>query len=54
MSIYVFIWTLLTIVSIGWYALLLFYIGYKGGKEIIEMTRELRKRNSANDRPAET
>jgi hypothetical protein len=34
-------WSLMIFLSIGWYGFLLFYIGFKGGREIIELTRTL-------------
>ena len=47
-TIAVIIWTLLIMFSIGWYGFLVFYVGYKGGVEIKEMTDTLKKRNSGN------
>ncbi|MBP7825703.1 MAG: hypothetical protein BWX84_02395 [Verrucomicrobia bacterium ADurb.Bin118] len=38
-----FFWTIIIFLSIAWYGFLLFYVGYKGGGEIIRMTRDLRK-----------
>ena len=40
-------WTLMIFGSIAWYAFLLFYVGWKGGKEFREMTKKL------GERPAE-
>jgi hypothetical protein len=37
-------WTAMILGSIGWYAVLLLYIGWHGGREIVQMTRELTKR----------
>lgn len=34
-------WTLMIFLSIAWYGFLLFYIGFKGGREILELTRTL-------------
>ena len=36
-------WTVLIFASIGWYGFLLFYIGFKGGREIKTMTHNGRK-----------
>lgn len=38
------LWTVLAFTSIAWYAVLLFYVGAKGGREIITMTRTLAAR----------
>jgi len=34
-------WTLMIFASIAWYAVLLFYVGIKGGYEIVQMARTL-------------
>lgn len=49
MKVFIFLWAVLIFSSIAWYAFLLFYIGYKGGKEIGAMAKELSKRNSATE-----
>jgi hypothetical protein len=36
-------WTVMIFVSIAWYGFLLFYVGIKGGRDIVQMTRALRK-----------
>ncbi len=41
MSVWLLIWTILLFASLAWYAFLLFYVGYKGGCEIQELTRTL-------------
>lgn len=41
---YVWFWTAMIFASIAWYAFLLFYIGAKGGREIVQMARALNKR----------
>jgi hypothetical protein len=40
-DLFAMVWTVLIFTSIAWYAALLFYIGVKGGREIVEMTRTL-------------
>lgn len=45
-KIAIFIWSALILGSIFWYGFLVFYVGYKGGVEIKEMTDVLSKRNS--------
>src|SRR5262249_17949653 len=37
--------TLMTFLSIAWYGFLLFYIGFKGGREIKAMTKAFGKRD---------
>lgn len=37
-------WTAMIFGSIAWYFFLLFYVGYKGGWEILRMTRALASR----------
>jgi hypothetical protein len=44
--IFVTLWTLLVFGSIAWYAFLLFYVGWKGGKEFRQMTRKLSERTT--------
>jgi hypothetical protein len=40
-------WFLLTWISIGWYALLVFYVGWKGFWDIRRMIAGLKKRNAS-------
>jgi len=40
-------WTAMIFLSIAWYFFLLFYVGFKGGFEIIRMTRTLTGRAAA-------
>ena len=37
-------WSAMVLGSIAWYAILLFYVGFKGGFEILRMTRNLSER----------
>jgi len=43
-DIFVWFWTLMIFASIAWYAILLFYVGIKGGYEIVRMARTLAER----------
>lgn len=43
-SILTWFWALMIFASIGWYAILLFYVGIKGGYEIFRMARSLSQR----------
>ena len=40
----VWIWSFLIFISIVWYAFLLFYVGIRGAKEIVQMTKNLHKK----------
>ncbi len=42
---FVIFWTLIAFSSIAWYGFLLFYVGFKGGRELIRLTRELGQRD---------
>lgn len=53
-NIAIWIWTVLIFASIGWYAFLLFYVGYKGGVEINDMTKSLEARNTAEAKKTDT
>jgi hypothetical protein len=48
-TLLVWFWTAIVLLSIAWYAILLFYVGAKGGREIVQMTRDLSK-NADNRR----
>ena len=48
-SFYVWFWTAMIFASIAWYAFLLFYVGIKGGREIIQMARSLAARNKESE-----
>ena len=41
---FVWFWTAMIFLSIAWYAVLLFYVGVRGGREILRMTRALSDR----------
>jgi hypothetical protein len=43
-ALFVIFWIVMAVASIGWYGFLLFYIGFKGGREIREMIRILSER----------
>jgi len=44
-------WMGLILASIFWYAFLLFYVGIKGGAEILSLGRALSQRPESNDAP---
>ena len=43
-DLFVVFWTVMIFTSITWYGFLLFYVGIKGGKEIIALTKTLDQR----------
>jgi hypothetical protein len=48
-DVFIWFWTTMIFASVAWYGLLLFYIGARGGKEIIQITKTLKQK----DRPPE-
>jgi hypothetical protein len=44
-------WSLMIFASIAWYGILLFYVGIKGGYEILQMARTLSQRPRDEGRP---
>ncbi len=42
-------WTVIVFASIAWYAILLFWLGTKGGIEIARMIRVLKKQAAEKD-----
>jgi len=47
-GLFVAFWTVMIFGSIAWYGFLLFYVGFKGGREIRALTRTLDERNAPN------
>lgn len=45
-NLFVWFWTAMIFLSIAWYAVLLVYVGVKGGYEILRMTRALSQRSA--------
>ena len=39
--VFLIFWTVMIFLSVAWYGFLLFYVGFKGGREILELTRTL-------------
>ncbi len=50
-DLFVVFWTMMIFISIAWYGFLLFYVGFKGGKEIRALTRTLEQRDDRRERP---
>ena len=44
-DLFVVFWTVMIFASIAWYGFLLFYVGFKGGHEIIALTKTLDSRD---------
>ncbi len=44
-ELFVMFWTVMILTSIAWYGFLLFYIGYKGGRELKIMTKTFAERD---------
>ena len=49
-SFLVAFWAVLIFASIGWYGFLVFYVGWKAGREILVMTKTLSESAAAADR----
>ena len=52
-DLFVVFWTMMIFLSIAWYGFLLFYVGFKGGKEIRTMTKTLGQRTGHLDTATE-
>jgi hypothetical protein len=50
-SLSISFWTLMIFLSIAWYGFLLFYIGFKGGREIGQMIRKFKSRPPLDSQP---
>jgi hypothetical protein len=48
-SVLIWFWTAMIFASIAWYAILLFYVGIKGGWEIVRMAKTLSERPQEQD-----
>jgi hypothetical protein len=44
-TLFVVFWTVMIFASIAWYGLLVFYVGFKGGREIKAMTKAFERRD---------
>jgi hypothetical protein len=43
--VFIVFWSVMIFASIAWYGFLLFYVGFKGGREIKAMTRAFEQRD---------
>ena len=53
-TLLIWFWTAMIFLSIAWYFLLLFYVGFKGGVEIFRMARILSDRPAGETKEKET
>ncbi len=53
-DLFLVFWTLMIFLSIAWYGFLLFYVGFKGGKEIRILTKTLGGRKSQQNSSGST
>ena len=44
-TVFIVFWSVMIFASIAWYGFLIFYVGYKGGREIRAMTQTFKQRN---------
>lgn len=49
--LFLIFWTLMVFLSIAWYGFLLFYVGIKGGREILVLTRTLESQTPPAEPP---
>jgi hypothetical protein len=50
-DLFILFWTVMIFASIAWYGFLLFYVGFKGGREIKALTKTLDQRNALEKSP---
>ncbi len=50
-DLFVVFWTVMIFASIAWYGFLLFYVGFKGGREIRALTKTLDQRATPEKSP---
>ncbi len=51
MDLFLIFWTVMIFASIAWYGFLVFYVGIKGGREIIVMTKAFEQRDASKRDP---
>jgi hypothetical protein len=44
-TVFIVFWSVMIFASIAWYGFLLFYVGFKGGREIKAMAKAFGQRN---------
>ena len=49
-TLFIVFWTVMIFASIAWYGFLIFYVGYKGGREIRAMTKAFKQRHDDDNK----
>ncbi len=49
-TVFIVFWTVMIFASIAWYGFLIFYVGYKGGREIRAMTKAFKQRRDDDNK----
>ena len=49
-TVFIVFWSVMIFASIAWYGFLIFYVGFKGGREIKEMTRAFDRRDEQEEK----
>jgi hypothetical protein len=49
-NFWIWFWTLMIFGSIAWYGILLFIIGFKGGREVIQMAQNLSRAHESSSK----
>ncbi len=47
MDLFLLFWSVMIFASIAWYGFLVFYVGFKGGREIVALTKAFAKRDAS-------
>jgi len=50
-DLFLLFWSVMIFASIAWYGFLLFYVGFKGGREIIAMNKAFDQRDAQEKKP---
>jgi hypothetical protein len=50
-DLFLLFWSVMIFASIAWYGFLLFYVGFKGGREIIAMAKAFDQRDAQEKKP---
>jgi hypothetical protein len=53
MDPFLLFWSVMIFASIAWYGFLVFYVGFKGGREIIALTKAFAQRDASGKKPGE-
>jgi hypothetical protein len=50
-TVFIVFWSVMIFTSIAWYGFLIFYVGWKGGREIKAMTQAFDRRDAEEEKP---